>query len=175
MEDVLQEHLQGVDPDMLEYIHSMLADSEDLKSSSSERETIEPFIEDLELADGVLETLVSALVAHNGGGEHEATATSGNTQVKQTTALLRTGLVMGEVEMSAEEEMQNLYLWGSDYKEKTNDEREAYAAESAKDRRKARQNAELVRKEYDAKMAIIQREEAMNNGKVAAMVLPTYR
>ena len=47
-----------------------------------------------------------------------------------------------------------MYLWGNNYKEKTNLEREAYAAESAKDRRKARQQAEIDRKVSERAMRL---------------------
>ncbi|GMH48565.1 hypothetical protein TrRE_jg13137, partial [Triparma retinervis] len=88
---------------------------------------------------------------------------------------LHSGVVMGEEKVTAAEAEANAYLWGTDtFAAKFNEQRDAEVAESAKDRRKAKQELERVRKEYEAKVRLMEEEERSNNGKVAAMVLPDY-
>ena len=61
----------------------------------------------------------------------------------------------------------NAYLWGTDtYSKKFNEQKEAQIAESSKDRRKAKQELERARREYEAKVRMIEKEEEANSGKV---------
>ncbi|GMH74920.1 hypothetical protein TL16_g06595, partial [Triparma laevis f. inornata] len=56
-----------------------------------------------------------------------------------------------------------------------NAQADAQTAESSKDRRKAKQELQRARQEYEEKVRLLEAEEAANSGKVAAMVLPDYR
>lgn len=77
--------------------------------------------------------------------------------------------------MSSADEEANAYMWGTDtFASKFNDQRDAAVAESSKDRRKAKQELGRQRKEYEAKVRLMEAEEAANNGKVAAMLMPDY-
>jgi len=158
---IMASHIPEVDPDMIEYLLSVVMELDDqIKLSHAISETISPFCEDLGIDDASLKLLCDALAMACGGAaadDMSSITTSANPAANPAaeTEKLVKGLVIGEEGQStAEEDLQNMYLWGNNYKEKTNLEREAYAAESAKDRRKARQQAEIDRKVSERAMRL---------------------
>ena len=60
---------------------------------------------------------------------------------------------MGEEKITEAEAESNAFMWGTDtFASKFNEQKDAAVAESAKDRRKAKQELERSRKEYEAKV-----------------------
>ena len=178
----------SVDDDLITYLSSMLSEmsASDLRDEEGVREVVAPFLESAEVPDEVVEDVVKRVVgeASGGGGGGEGSDSGpggvggggGGDGDDDGLRKLAGGVVMGESKTSAEDEATNSYLWGTDtYASKFNAQKDIQVAESSKDRRKAKQELERARKEYEAKVRALEEEEAKNSGKVAAMVLPDYR
>jgi hypothetical protein len=141
-----------VDEDLLAYLTGMLTEMslEDLKDDEGLKEVVGPFLEGAEVPDDVIDSVVSAVVAAAEGGDGKGPPGGG---VGDGLRKLAGGVVMGDSKTSAADEATNSYLWGTDtYAAKFNAQKDVQVAESSKDRRKAKQELERARKEYEAKV-----------------------
>jgi hypothetical protein len=123
----------------------------DLTRSNLE-ETVVPFLESSDLPPPVIATVVTALLTGT-------SASSDSEDLKPPPApndslrKLHSGVVMGEEKITEAEAESNAFMWGTDtFASKFNEQKDAAVAESAKDRRKAKQELERSRKEYEAKV-----------------------
>mmetsp|Transcript_19648 Transcript_19648/g.41073 ORF Transcript_19648/g.41073 Transcript_19648/m.41073 type:complete len:761 (-) Transcript_19648:2-2284(-) len=165
----------SIDDDIADYLGAMLEGMDVSELNTDDlQETIVPFLESSDLPPDVINNVVNA-IANNDGAEPSGDKHPNPESDSSSLRKLHSGVVMGDEKVTLAEAEANAYMWGTDtFASKFNEQKEASVAESAKDRRKAKQELERVRKEYDKKMRLIEEEEKSNNGKVAAMVLPDY-
>lgn len=172
---LLDKDIDGLDDDLVEYLAGLL--SEGLEGDVNEEavdELMVPFLESVDCPPEVQAEAKQVVLSMGGGGsqdKQEDTSSGGGAKK------LKQGLVnmMDHTSsiMSEEDEDANRFLWGTDSKvhEMTNASMETQQKSSAKDRRKAKQELEKARREFEAKVA---EQAAAESGTVAAMLLPDY-
>ena len=174
--------VDGIDCDIVAYLAGMLHESglEDVE------ESIGPFLEGYGCPDDLVRKAFSAVSSCGSNHATVNTTVTKNGVVESNSpgeAIKLNKIVSMQSTLSEQttaEIDQNRYLWGQENKvaAMTNAQRDAHESTvSAKDKRKARKELEVARKEYEAKMAMIEREEEGDAGKasVSHMVLPDYR
>ena len=173
--------VDGIDCDIVAYLAGMLHESglEDVE------ESIGPFLEGYGCPDDLVQNAFSAVTScsSNHSTVNATVTKNGVVESNSGEAIKLNKIVSMQSTLSEQttaEIDQNRYLWGQENKvaAMTNAQRNAHESTvSAKDKRKARKELEVARKEYEAKMAIIEREEEGDAGKasVSHMVLPDYR
>ena len=175
-----QETIEGIDEDLVKYMAGLLSEGleDEHVTNESVQELIGPFLESVDCPDDISQQAIGVVV-------DLATTTTTNTTTTKASGGARR-LKQGLVNMSssletstAAEDDANRFLWGTDGNKvhaMTNTIVDAHQqTTSSKDRRKARQELEKARREYQAKLEREQAEESRNNtGAVAAMVLPDY-
>lgn len=171
---LLDKDIDGLDDDLIEYLAGLL--SEGLEGDVNEEavdELMVPFLESVDCPPEV-QAEAKQVVLSMGGGEgspqEDTGAGGGAKKLKQGLVNMKdhTSSIMSE-----EDEDANRFLWGTDSKvhEMTNVSMETQQKSSAKDRRKAKQELEKARREFEAKVA---EQAAAESGTVAAMLLPDY-
>eukprot|EP00566_Odontella_aurita_P004865 CAMPEP_0113545102 /NCGR_PEP_ID=MMETSP0015_2-20120614/11076_1 /TAXON_ID=2838 /ORGANISM="Odontella" /LENGTH=766 /DNA_ID=CAMNT_0000445433 /DNA_START=49 /DNA_END=2346 /DNA_ORIENTATION=- /assembly_acc=CAM_ASM_000160 len=180
----------GIDSDLVSYLAGMLAEGHSASElaaagpDSPAAEVLSPFLESSGCPDDVIAAAVRAVneasnasmtAASGGEGGGGGADDGGARRLKQGIISMSSDLgVRTEAEADAER-----FMWGKDsgVAAFTNVQIDAHNDKtSAKDRRKAKQDLERARKEYEAKMIAMQDEEEGAEGKasVSAMVLPDY-
>mmetsp|Transcript_21095 Transcript_21095/g.42235 ORF Transcript_21095/g.42235 Transcript_21095/m.42235 type:complete len:755 (+) Transcript_21095:293-2557(+) len=171
--DSLEGHAPSLDEDLLLYLASILASlgPRDLSSPEVVREAVGEFLE----CGGMPEDEVAAACDGIAGlVERDEEEEKNEYDMRNRVKRLIGPMVIGEQDgRSAAEEETERFLWGTEnFKDKFNAAKGAFnTTESAKDRRKARQEIERSRRTYETRMARIEAEEAEGD-KVASMILP---
>lgn len=205
-EDELSECLSSVlltddndlDEDLISYLVGMICDGDtvtlpevaqaSIDQDSEIYEAIAPFLESSSCSEELIIQSCQAVkdLALKYAPPSESATNNINNSSTQQTKLEARKLKQGMVSMSSEldrkteeEEDANRFLWGTDagVAAFTNEQRDAHDnTVSAKDRRKQKQELEKARKEYQAKIEALQREEDKEgkNAVVSVMVLPDY-
>ena len=178
-EILLREDIEGLDEDLVEYLAGLLAEGleDEEVTEDSINELIGPFFESVSCPDAIATEALEAVLAM----AEELRMTSSGGASSSTARKLKQGLVNMSTSLqtsTAAEDDATRFLWGTDSNKvqaMTNQVMETLQKSSAKDRRKARQELEKARREYQAKLEREQAEEAKNStGAVAAMILPDY-
>ena len=88
----------NVDPDIIEYLSSMLADLpiSELQSKSEVNETVQPFLESSDVDSSTITSVVLAIVNAAGGDTTKEANEDENMQQKNELRKLHSGVVMGE-------------------------------------------------------------------------------
>eukprot|EP00562_Extubocellulus_spinifer_P007960 CAMPEP_0178505484 /NCGR_PEP_ID=MMETSP0696-20121128/19156_1 /TAXON_ID=265572 /ORGANISM="Extubocellulus spinifer, Strain CCMP396" /LENGTH=799 /DNA_ID=CAMNT_0020134799 /DNA_START=104 /DNA_END=2500 /DNA_ORIENTATION=- len=203
-EDELCEALSAVllspssdfDEDLVPYLAGMVHSAEHSTSDLAQAgmdspvgELLGPFLESSGCEEDVISQAVQAVndlaskkigigAAGNGG---DCSANNNNETDNGGARRLRQGLVSMSSTLdniSEHEADANRFLWGTDsgVAAFTNEQRDAHTNKSsAKDRRKAKQELEKARKEYEAKIKAMEDAEEKDSGNaVTNMVLPDY-
>ena len=158
------------DEDMLDYLINILLALEDT-SEEEIRDTVQPFLESVEdYDDDMLDSVCNKLSELLIGGDNEhgsgVQVVKLDKQVSMQEQLKKSeadGVLVGDVKLKVQANSNTL--------------KDAFSStESSKDRRKARQELEKVRKEYEASLLELEEEEERlaSSGKVAEMILPDY-
>lgn len=174
--DVLlrQQEIDGIDEDLIQYLSGLLSEGLEDEEIDGEKvdELMGPFLESVACPEDIAEQARQVVVDMGTQSQQRQGTTSGGAKkLKQGLVNMSAGL-----EVTGAEDDANRFMWGTDSKvhAMTNTTMETQQKSSAKDRRKARQELEKARREYEAKLQKEQEEEAKNTGAVAAMVLPDY-
>lgn len=174
--------VDGIDGDIVTYLAGMLHEGglDDVEGS------IVPFLEGYGCSDELIQQACTAVLScgkDSNQSTNIATITK-NGIIESNPGAIRLNKIVSMSstlsEQTSAELDQNRFLWGQDNKisAMTNAQRDAHGSTvSAKDKRKARKELESARKEYEAKMAMLAKEEEGEAGKasVSHMVLPDYR
>lgn len=170
------------DEDMLEYLINILLALENTNMEEI-RETVQPFIESYDdYNDDVLDVICGSLSrliiidddgSGNRNGSRSGSDDAGVQALKKLDKLVSMqdqlmksdadGVLVGDVKLKVQANANTF--------------KDAFSsAESSKDRRKAKQELEKARKEYEASLLQLEEEEERlaSSGKVAEMILPDY-
>lgn len=171
----------GIDDGIVSYLAGMLHES----GLDDVEESIGPFLEGYGCPDDLVQKAFAAVTSCNRSqsGDNATITKNGVIESNSGEAVKLNKIVSMQSTLSEQtsaEIDQNRYLWGQDNKvaAMTNAQRDAHESTvSAKDKRKARKELEAARKEYEAKMAFLAKEEEGEAGKasVSHMVLPDYK
>lgn len=194
----------GLDSDLISYLAGMLSEGlspTELAISGEDSPvmtSVGPFLESSGCSNELIERACKAVNdlaktrvpptasgSTNNGGGHAGTMQS-DSDATAGARRLRQGMVSmaSDLTNTSEHEMDNnRFLWGTDggVSAITNKTVGAYeTTESARDRRKARQELEKARREYESKMKAMEAEEenavgGKGGAAVSSMVLPDYR
>lgn len=182
LSDSGEELHDGIDEDIVSYLAGMLHES----GLDDVEESIGPFLEGYGCPDDLVQKAFAAVSSCNGSQstDNDATITKNGVIESNSGEAVKLNKIVSMQstlsEQTSAEIDQNRYLWGQDNKvaAMTNTQRDAHESTvSAKDKRKARKELEAARREYEAKMAFLAREEEGEAGKasVSHMVLPDYK
>jgi len=181
-----------IDDDLIEYLSNMLVElpMEELTKKCSESpvwESMSPFLESsgleedeiVRVCEGVNDLAISRVaVSKSSGGTSIVRGSSSLGSESGAPSKLKGIVSMSSDLRFAEAESEaNRYMWGTT-SANCNTQKDAHSSVvSSKDRRKARQDLERARTEYEAKMNQMNDEEHSNQGKaaVSTMVLPDYQ
>lgn len=174
--------VDGLDEDLITYLAGLL--SEGLQDEEITPESVEslmgPFLESMACPLDLQKEANQAIVAL--GSSYSSTNNNSNNNNKHTTQRLKQGIVTMSSHLTEQSESDveaNRFLWGTDtgVAAMTNTQMDAFTNKtSAKDKRRARQELEQARREYQAKLELVQQEEnSSGGGVVSAMVLPDYQ
>jgi ATP-binding cassette subfamily F protein 3 len=169
---LLDQEIEGLDDDLVQYLAGLLSEGlEGEVTDDSIQELIGPFLESVTCPPDVIELAKQVVLDLAEGSSTTKSADDSAKKLKQGLVNMRLDSSMSD----AADEEQKRFLWGTDSKvhEMTNKTIEAQQKSSAKDRRKARQELEKARREFQAKLEQQQQEDAAA-GEVSAMVLPDY-
>ncbi|EJK76929.1 hypothetical protein THAOC_01278 [Thalassiosira oceanica] len=179
--------VDGIDGDIIEYLAGMLAETE----MDDVEESVGPFLEGYGCDETLIRSCCDAVtsigsVGSGGGpsssdmhvvnGSRDDVPSDGPAKLKQGVVSMSAALTdQTEDELDAQR-----YMWGQENRvaAMTNAQRDAHdSTVSAKDRRKARKELEAARREYEARMAVLQAQEEGDAGKasVSNMIIPDYR
>jgi ATP-binding cassette subfamily F protein 3 len=189
---VLLEGDNDLDEDLITYLVGMICDEDTVSmveiakctvdEESEIFETIGPFLESSGCEDDmILKTCVAvqdlAKKYHN-----PDSSSSQNEKSADVAKKLKQGMVSmsSNLEQKTEEEEDaNRFLWGTDsgVAAFVNNQKDAHdSTQSAKEKRKSKQELERARKEYQSRLEALEREEEKEgkNAVVSQMVLPDY-
>lgn len=162
--------IDGLDEDLVEYMAGLISEGLEEAEISEDalEELIGPFLESVDCPDDVSQQ-AKRVVLDMLSNSNVSNSDTGAKKLKQGLVNMKLDSNLTDADQDA-----NRYLWGTDSKvhEFTNTSMEHKTKSSAKDRRKAKQELERTRREFQAKVEQQQREEAA--GEVAAMLLPDY-
>ena len=177
--------VDGIDGDIIEYLAGMLAETE----LEDVEESVGPFLEGYGCEETLIRSCCDAVTSigsasggtsspdvHVVNGSRDGAASDGPAKLKQGVVSMSAALTdQTEDELDAQR-----YMWGQENRvaAMTNAQRDAHdSTVSAKDRRKARKELEAARREYEARMAVLQAQEEGDAGKasVSNMIIPDYR
>mmetsp|Transcript_16919 Transcript_16919/g.25039 ORF Transcript_16919/g.25039 Transcript_16919/m.25039 type:complete len:778 (-) Transcript_16919:30-2363(-) len=167
---LLGKDIDGLDEDLVQYIGGLISEGlEDVEiTEDSVEEMMGPFLESVNCPDDIAQQARDVVLdmARNSNLPNTDTGTK---KLKQGLVNMKLDSDLTDADQDA-----NRYLWGTDSKvhELTNTSMEHKTKSSAKDRRKAKQELERARREFQAKVEQQQKEESA--GEVAAMLLPDY-
>lgn len=166
---LLEQDIDGLDEDLVEYLAGLLSEADEITEESLE-ELMDPFLDSVACPPDIAEK-AKRIVLGMGATEVEDHLDSSGGVKKLKQGLINMKL---DTDLSEADEDANRFLWGTDSKvhEMTNTSMETQNKSSAKDRRKAKQDLEKQRKEFEAKMEQEQAQEG--TGAVSAMLLPDY-
>ena len=135
-----------VDADTIEYLAAMLAEAD----AADVEETMAPFLEGADVPEegiGECVAAVAALFAPAGAAGTSGASSSSSSSSKTTQRLGSSVLMSEDTRSSAADDEEKAFLWGTDtYAARFNAQKDQQVAESAKDRRKAKQALEQERK-----------------------------
>ena len=170
-EVLLQEKVEGIDEDLVSYLAGLLADGlEDDVTQETVSDLMDPF---LEACSTDVKQRANQVVLDMAVTNGTTNTTSSHTAVK-----LKQGLVSMSSNLSQQTDAEveaNRYLWGTDsgVAAMVNTTIDAYTEKtSSKDRRKAKQELEQARKQYQLQQ---QHDNDTDEGVVSNMVLPDYQ
>jgi ATP-binding cassette subfamily F protein 3 len=172
-----ENQVDGLDEDLIQYLAGLLAEGledEDV-TQESVQELMGPFLESMACPVHLMEKANQAVVTLG------STATTSNNNNNNTAQRLKQGIVNMSSHLTEQSETDveaNRFLWGTDtgVAAMTNPQMDAYRNKtSSKEKRKAKQELEQARREFQAKLELEQQEENNTRGVVSAMVLPDYR
>jgi len=186
-----------LDEDLISYLVGMICDGDtvtlqevaqaSIDQDSEIYEAIGPFLESSSCSEELIIKSCQAvkdlaLKYANAPADNDNDNIINATQTRLEAKKLKQGMVSMSSELdrkTEEEEDANRFLWGTDagVAAFTNIQKDAHDnTVSAKDRRKQKQELEKARKEYQAKIEALEREEEKegNNAVVSVMVLPDY-
>jgi len=177
--------VEGIDGDIVDYIAGMLHESglDDIE------ETIGPFLEGYGCDDDLVKQCGDAVLQcgatkdTNNDMHKVINGDSDDTKQQEGAVKLKQGIInmaSGLTDQSEADIDAINHMWGKDNKvaQMTNEARDAHdSTVSAKDKRKQRKELEAARKEYEARVAMLEAEEEGEAGKasVSNMVIPDYR
>jgi len=174
--------VDGIDGDIVDYIAGMLHENglDDIE------ETIKPFLEGYGCDDDLVKACGDAVLncgTKDTDDMHKVIGDNNNDTKKEGAVKLKQGIInmaSGLTDQSEAEIDALNHMWGKDNKvaAMTNEARDAHdSTVSAKDKRKQRKELEAARKEYEARVAMLEAEEEGEAGKasVSNMVIPDYR
>ena len=178
--------VDGIDGDIISYLAGMLHESglEDVE------ESIGPFLEGYGCGDDLVKACGDAVLqcgTKDTNNMHKVINGDNIDDTKQHQEEGAVKLKQGIINMSSgltdqsESEIDAInHMWGKDNKvaAMTNQARDAHdSTVSAKDKRKQRKELEAARREYEARVAMLEAEEEGEAGKasVSNMVIPDYR
>eukprot|EP00557_Chaetoceros_sp_GSL56_P002640 CAMPEP_0176497368 /NCGR_PEP_ID=MMETSP0200_2-20121128/11686_1 /TAXON_ID=947934 /ORGANISM="Chaetoceros sp., Strain GSL56" /LENGTH=784 /DNA_ID=CAMNT_0017895375 /DNA_START=71 /DNA_END=2422 /DNA_ORIENTATION=- len=181
-----------LDEDLITYLVGMICDGDTVTLEEVAQSTIDedcevyeaigPFLESSGCGQQVILKACQAVqdLAKRSTGSLSSASNSNSSRLEARK--LRQGIVSMSSDLdrkTQEEEEANRFLWGADSGVAAfiNEQKDAHDSTiSAKERRKQRQDLEKARREYQAKVEAMEREEAKEGGNavVSAMVLPDY-
>ena len=179
--------VDGIDSDIIEYLAGMLAETglEDVE------ESVGPFLEGYGCDEDLIGSCCDAVTSIGGSDQSTGGGPSSDVHVVNGSrddvpsgpSKLKQGIVSmsNALDVQTEEELDaQRYMWGQENRvaAMTNAQRDAHdSTVSAKDKRRARKELEASRREYEARMAVLQAEEEGDAGKasVSNMIIPDYR
>lgn len=181
-----------LDEDLITYLVGMICDGDTITLEEVAQSTIDedsgiyeaigPFLESSGCGQQLILKACQAVqdLARRCSGS--SSSASNLTASRLEARKLRQGIVSMSSDLdrkTQEEEEANRFLWGADSGVVAfiNEQRDAHDSTiSAKEKRKQRQELEKARREYQAKVEAMEREEAKEGGNavVSAMVLPDY-
>lgn len=178
--------VEGIDGDIVSYLSGMLHENglDDIE------ESIGPFLEGYGCDDDLVKQCGDAVLqcgTKNTDNMHKVINGDNIDDTKQHqeegAVKLKQGIInmaSGLTDQSDAEIDAINHMWGKDNKvaAMTNEARDAHdSTVSAKDKRKQRKELEAARKEYEARVAMLEAEEEGEAGKasVSNMVIPDYR
>jgi len=176
-----------VDEDIIVYLSAMIAESEEftitdllgptVDDSSPIYEAIGPF---LESSGCESQQIMDACIAiHDLAKDIAGSPSTVSTGEPQAARKLKQGVVSMSSDLSAQTDAEidaNRHMWGRDQGVAVyiNKSKDAYKDNvSAKDKRKQRQELERERRQYQAKLDVMQEEDGKDSV-VSSMVLPDY-
>ena len=132
-----------VDADTIEYLAAMLAEAD----AADVEETMAPFLEGADVPEEGIGECVAAVAALFAPAGAAGTSSSNSSSSKTTQRLGSSVLMSEDTRSSAADDEEKAFLWGTDtYAARFNAQKDQQVAESAKDRRKAKQALEQERK-----------------------------
>ena len=166
-----QEDVEGLDEDLVSYLAGLLSDGlEEEITPESVSELMDPFLESIhcppQLVQQANETVLNIM----------SDSTTNNNNTHAEVKKLKQGLVSMSSNLTSQTDAEveaNRFAWGTDTI-MTNKTIDAFVDKSSsKDRRKAKQELEQARREYQAQLESAQQQDN-GVGVVSNMVLPDY-